>query len=72
MEEYQAVAKYTTMAAVLTFLAEELGQGLGLIWSGVHVALKLNRQLIDVLINVATKLVKLLLLLTQKVSIFYL
>ena len=55
------------MAEVLRIVAEELGRALGLVWSGVNVALKLNNRVMSIILSTANKLVQLLLLLTNKV-----
>lgn len=56
------------MAGVLTVVAEEVGRAVGLVWGGVGVAIRLNNQVMSVILKITSRIVHLLLLLTQKVT----
>lgn len=53
---------------MLTVMAEEMGRLVGLAWGGVGVAVKLNNTVMNTIFSAATRLVQVLLLLTQKTT----
>lgn len=67
-ETTRACLFFSKMAGVLTVVAEEVGRAVGLVWGGVGVAIRLNNQVMSVILKITTRIVHLLLLLTQKVQ----
>lgn len=55
------------MTETLTFVAEEIGRAVTLIWGGVGIAARLNYEIMSTVITITTRMMHLLLLLLQKV-----